>query len=332
MSSHANKRFKDSQGIERPRYFNSQGESLTLNQHLRRNKVYDVGSIVMVEYDNDGEEETGFGMIKTVNPHHEDDETTDATLVIRWLYSRDDILTDGNVDEKRLEQLNFEDGDYAVSDNEQTVFVYNVCRSVNFAAEFYYDGELHRLEDVDNLDAESDYSSCSEEEEEQEIDTRDLPNHLAVLKMWLLSYKIWTDTKYGYDWWFTLQLLWSMGRESNQARARLQNMFFDGPLREPIKIKVTWDPLPAAQSNNFCDACGMDRHSSYKWMETGWKVGQHCRQRIEALKNTCDFIQSIRTHANQNKDGLTHQWLKRTDAIMRALRERAQQAITASRS
>lgn len=316
-------------------YINSRGEILTTAQCRRREAVHAIGAHVKIEYDKDGEEQIGYGVVTAVDTVPASKQH-DPIVVIDWIYEKDDLLAEG-ISEARLAEMNFDDGDYARSDHSGEVCVYNVspCK-INI--EFYFDGSLHRLEDVDeadNEDEEEEYAPPAAASSSSSSSTHDLPAHLAHLKEWLLSYKIWSDTKYGGDWWFLLQSLLSLGHgTSNQAaRARLQSDCFEDTHREPKRIVVAWEPLSASdkQPGKFhCDACGMARPVSDTWTQTGWKVGKHCKQRIEALTRTCTYMQACRELAKKTPIKLTRAFLAMADQALNRLRAQAQEALAAN--
>jgi len=157
-----------------------------------------------------------------------------------------------------------------------------------------------------------------------------LPRHLFIVKEFLFSNKVWSDTKYGADWWFTLNSLLSMGHSSTNTRARsiLEEMFFDTPEenREPVLCEVSWDRIVPAERVK-CDACGIKRMVTWSWEETGWSVGKTCKERIDTLHTTCAFMFNARTEAMASKPHLPLRWLEKVTKKLNRLRNDCMLAI-----
>ena len=299
---------------------------------------------------------------------------THRTMRIRWLYDYEALVSEENVTAEAFEKLNFQDGDLAFSNHEQDVNVYNVVRTCNDmreTIEFYYDGhnlmlERHRgtsvpsarLYDASDDDEDGDeemevlelsddtdvdeivihrsrpHAAAAAAQAEAEADDESLPRHLFIVKEFLFSNKIWSDTKYGADWWFMLNSLLSMGHSSTNTRARssLEETFFDSPAenREPLPGKVTWDAIDPERAK--CAACGIVRMLTWRWVETGWDVGKTCKQRIDVLRLACDFLFNKRAEAMASKPHLPIRWLKRVTDKLNELRSDCMLAIAGESS
>lgn len=298
----------------------SSSHGLTKAQFKRRNQVFEPNDIVEVEYALDGEsqEKIGFGQVVSMNPPPVSTRSTEEgvrTLTIRWLYQYED-LTD-QLDEEDIAAVDFSDGDFAFSTHEDTVNAYNVIAKREMTVEFMFDGD--NLEKIKGVK--------SEDTAPQPATT--LPRHLEITKEWLLSYRIWKDTKFGADWWFILNSLLKMGpdRINADTRLRLESIFFDAE-KEPGPAEVTWQDLRPHEQVNFCNACGMKRMTTSKWVELKWNVGKHCQQRIQALQSICAFMFRARTEAEQNKADMSAQWLQQTTDNLTALKGVAMDAIS----
>lgn len=288
-------------------------ELLTARQEARKNKIYKEGDIVQVEYAVPGEtfEHIGFGIVKAMNSARSSNGY--LTARIAWIYDRPDLLADNDeLDEAVLDEMNFEDGDYASSDHEQDVNVYNIVGTHNSEMrdmiKFFWDGtDLKPIEPVGA--------------------PRHLPQHLVVLKEWLLSYKIWKDTRFGTNWWFTINSLLGIGHATTNSSTRTAlEEFFLGEGREPsVSTPVTWERITATSER--CDACGHSRFVTARWAEKGWVVGKTCQARIEALYQVCKYMQTVRSTAEENKAHLSHDWLERVNARLNELSKAAQLAI-----
>lgn len=284
---------------------------LTPAQESRKNMVYKKGDIVQIEYKVAGQEKEklGYGVIDQMDeelPHGY------RTAQISWIYERTDLLEDNDeLQESVLEDMNFEDGDYASSDHMQYVNVYNIVRAHNEMRDlikFCWDGT--------NLTPSEGVKPVQE-----------LPRNLAIAKEWLLSYKPWTDTRYGGNWWWTINSLLSIGHATSNSSTRtaLEGFFLDENKEPIVSTDVTWEPVQATSER--CDACGNSRFVTGKWKETGWLVGKTCQARIDALYKTCKYMHAARAKAKENKSGMSQPWLQRVTKRLDELSKTAQLAI-----
>jgi hypothetical protein len=287
-------------------------ELLTTEQNARKDKVYKEGDIVEVEYNAEGEsvEQIGYGIVKGMIRHLSPNGHAMAHIV--WIYERQDLIADNDeLEESVLEDMDFEDGDYASSDHEQDVNVYNIVRTRNDEmrdlVKFFWDGTK-----LASLEAPAPRA--------------ELPRHLVLLKEWLLSYKIWKDTDFGSRWWFTINALMNIGhaKKNLSTRTSLQGFFFRKDYEPCISTGLTWERIIA---NEECDACGQVRAVTAKWVEKGWIVGKTCQSRIDALYQSCKYIQTIRATAEENKLNISKAWLERVSLKLDALGKTAQLAI-----
>ncbi len=284
---------------------------LTPAQELRKNKVYKKGDIVEIEYKVAGEEEEqkGFGIIVKMN---EGLSQGFRTAKVTWIYERQHLLDDNDeLEESVLEEFNFDDGDYASSDHEQDVNVYNIVRThenMRSLIKFFWDGtDLTPLEPTSK--------------------PQELPQHLALLKEWLLSYKPWKDTRLGSNWWWTINSLLNIGHATSNSstRSALEGFFLDEDREPKLTTEVTWESIEA--TSETCDACGNSRFVTAKWVEKGWLVGKTCQARIDALYNTCKYMQAARAKAKETKESMSRFWLERVFARLEDLSKTAQLAI-----
>lgn len=288
-------------------------ELLTPEQNARKDKVYKEGDIVEVEYNAPGEteEQKGFGIIKAMN--HKRSPQGHLTARIVWIYERQDLLADNDeLEESVLEDMNFEDGDYASSDHEQNVNVYNIVCTRNEEMrdliKFFWDGT--KLKSI-----------------EPSAPRKQLPQHLVLLKEWLLSYKIWKDTRFGTNWWWTINSLLNIGHATSNlsTRTALEGFFLRNDKEPCVSTAVTWERVVATSER--CDACGNSRFVTAKWVEKGWTVGKTCQARIDALYQTCLYMQTVRATAAENKLNISQVWLERVSLKLHELSTTAQLAI-----
>jgi hypothetical protein len=242
------------------------------------------------------------------------------TMRIKWLYDRNDLLNENdNLDDEALGDVDFGDGDWAFSDLEQEVNVYNVVgknQGPEGGVEFHYDGQsLRRLHSKRNQRADP-----------------ELPRHLCIVRDWLLSHKIWDDTKYGSDLWFTLISLLSMGYSTNLSSSRhvLQQYLFDGENHQEPRGKIVhWRNTAAVREK--CDACGITRLLSQRCDDLRWNVGGHCSARISVLAEICLFISQLRKDVKQRGPAImSGEWLDRAVTELNRLRTKAMDVIAAA--
>jgi len=308
---------------------------LTADQHARRNAEYTPGDIVEIEYTVPGDsvEHVAYGEVVRMAPipmETRSGQPTYRTMRIRWIYDYEALAEDDDIDAEALEKLDFEDGDLAFSNHEQDVNVYSavsVHNELRESIEFYWDGRALRPA-ASRGKAPPEVHDEDDGEDAAEA-ALDLPRHLFIVQEFLFSDKIWSDTKYGADWWFTLNSLLSMGHATTNSAARcvLEQTFFDSREnnREPVRGSVTWESIEAERAK--CSACGIVRCVTWLWKETQWEIGGSCKNRIDVLHNACALIFNKRAEALSSKPHMPLYWLQKTTEQLNEMRNECMQAI-----
>lgn len=311
---------------------------LTREQEARKSLAYQPGDIVAIEYEAEEGERIGAAEVVRMEPATDDDDdetqpTHHRQMVIRWLYDRDSLLgqPDG-LDQDCLETLNFEDGDMAFSDHEQTTAVFN-CTGLHSKVKRE---DIHFRWTDGKLTLTAAESTSRTQAQAAKSSDLDLPRHLRLLKEWLTSYKPWHDTKFGQDLWFLLHSLLSMGHANNtHSRSVLMNTLFRLDGREigdalPAKVpwSIEWEEI--SRANARCDACGIQRFVSWRWKQTGWLVGRRCKERMAALQTLCSLLGDLRCQAAQYKEELTLSSLTASDQLINRYKQKAMEAMASS--
>ncbi len=335
-------------------------EKLTAEQKARNNTEYAVGDLVRVEYTtvDDNLEHIEFAEVKSMGPLPHSTRSGREVfrlMTINWVYDYKSLVDE--LGEETLAGLDFMEGDYAYSDHDQEVNVYNCigqCNDKRELIEFEFDGEnLRKLknqydhtkpgekrgeEDSD----EEEYAPPQDENElvqefipkkKQKLDKPvQLPRHEFIVMQFLQSYKLWTDTKYGRDLYFVINSLMTMGHQSNfEAREKLIHMFFEENM-EPKGNVLEWEEIEATHEQ--CDACGIARHLKWRMNSSmldddeAWQVGSHCKNRIEALSRLCSYVAMCRKEAKE-KEGKAFKPYKMAKVVreLNEIRSQAQEAI-----
>ncbi len=310
-------------------------EKLTAEQKARKNTEYAVGDLVRVEYMtvDDNVEHIEFAEVKSMGPLPHSTRSGREVfrlMTINWVYDYKSLVDE--LGEETLAGLDFMEGDYAYSDHDQEVNVYNCigqCNDKRELIEFEFDGEnLRKLknqydhtkpgekrgeEDSD----EEEYAPPQDENElirefipkkKQKLDQPvQLPRHEFIVMQFLQSYTLWTDTKYGRDLYFVINQVMTMGNAITssthhmriEAREQLIHTFFEENM-EPKHAELEWDLISPVK--RWCEACGMQRWLRWKTTieEKEWNVGSTCKHRMQALQQICSFLTKWRREAKSN--------------------------------
>jgi len=265
------------------------------------------GTLVRVDYCMEGEEDEdvqhGQAEFVRVDP--------EKGACIRWIYDHRDVLKQARAPERQvMEALDFGEGDYALSNDEQFTDPGNLVGLFRETIDFEYDVETNAL--------------SRREEKDKEY----LPDHLARFRLWLMS-DDWQD-EYGANLAFLLHTLVSLGRDGANAesRQRLRAYFFED--QEPIQAPLTC--VPVAVYNDTCHACNLPRTLRWHCLELDWYVGVHCKARMEALQALCAGIGAIRSEAFGARPRFPEDWLAKKFDGLAELRMQAQGALAVNES
>lgn len=305
----------------------SDGDTPNAAQLARANVEYQVGDIVQLEYtrENEEHESLGYGEVVRMLPIPRATRSGHPTyrqMVIRWIFEYDDLLREeaDSIDADILAEVEFEDGDYAFSHHEQQINVYNVVGTKNElrpVIEFMWDGT--------NL------GPIQKKFPQSSNPAQDIPRHLALIKEFLCSHKIWSDTKTGCDWWFLVNRLLTMGREGSnpEKRAEMEVYFFDktNNLEPKAAPAITWERVATGSEKAYCDACGCHRFVAWRWVEKDWKLGSVCKERIDVVDKFARQLREWRARVAQHGNNISQFWLHQVAWKLNALRDEAAEAI-----
>lgn len=298
---------------------------LTRQQYARKNAEYKPGDLIKVEYVVPGEsmEHIGYCEVVSMGPKPARNSGEYRKLRIKWLYDRDDLLGEVDApDREALDALDFEDGDWAYSNLEQELNVYNVVGKMgpDSTVEFMWDGTTLRPFKAEQVHGQPDDR---------------LARHLCLAKEWLLSLNIWQDTKVGNDTWFALNSLMGMGHatvDSTAIRETLKRTFFDAEKNmEPKHFGLTWVTLDTPIKGK-CNACGIQRMLTQRCPQLKWTVGVHCRARLDTLAHMCTFMANKRAEIKGFGERVPAAWLQAVSTELNTLRSKAMDAIAGAKT